>query len=153
MQPIHGMEGLQVCIGLYLVHDDKCVDSKRTTSVIVIEGLFLHVALPNVGCIICNLTEESATDVGPLASWFTDNVIVKICLKLLSSADFTNLMPKMYHWKVAKDDLGGEAIPETGTELNKRKTKRNWKRKKDRESGVNPRRFGTNARRIWAKKK
>lgn len=56
----------QVRRGLRLVKDDGSADRIEVTVVIVVEGLAVHVALQNAGCIVCRPTEGGSSGLNGL---------------------------------------------------------------------------------------
>lgn len=70
---MYGMEGVLVCMGTHVVHDDGSADGKEVMSVIVVDGLVFNVALQRARCIVCWNAERTATNLSALVA------LVKFC--------------------------------------------------------------------------
>lgn len=67
-QLISGVEGVRVCMRPHLVQHAGFPENNGVTATIAVEGLVLHVALQNTGCIICMLAKKRSPKSGVLAT-------------------------------------------------------------------------------------
>lgn len=72
MHLIDGVEVLQVQMSLHAVHGDMYSDSNEVTSVTVVEGLVVHMALQKPRCIVGKLREGVVTILGGLAVYIDE---------------------------------------------------------------------------------
>lgn len=62
MQLICGGVGVMVPMRLHLFHDLWQADCNEVTAFVAVEGIFVHVAMPRVECIVCEPSILSATN-------------------------------------------------------------------------------------------
>lgn len=61
-QLVSALNGESLQMGLHLVHDNGCTDSKKATAVIVVEGLVIEMTPESAISIFCRLTDESPSN-------------------------------------------------------------------------------------------